>query len=302
MSEQEAKQALENILDQVQIGSDDCIMLGIDMSGLPLPNYPAELTKAAFREREKKWCAFILDTLLEKIGAGGTLLVPTYTYKCGKAGSIFYSEQTESEVGPFTEFFRTKHGVIRSLHPIFSISGIGNYAQAILQDTGGSAFGSVSPFARFEEYKVKFLCLGVEIKNAITYVHHLEQCYGSPHRYNKRFDVKVYENGNCIKKEWNAYVGYRGINYESDISSLQHGLDTAGLLIKTEWKGKQSHVATIDDVNKIGYALLKNNSYAFVNREMQLQFDDSFPSNLEDNDVSKLVVTAKGISDQQNNN
>jgi aminoglycoside 3-N-acetyltransferase len=292
LTEQEANHILEDILDGLGICQGDCLMLGIDMSRLPLPAYKAELTREAFREREKKWCRFVLEVILNRIGKNGTLLVPTYSYSCSKIGSIFILESTASEVGPFTEFFRSKQDVIRSLHPIFSVSGIGKAAKSILHSIGGPAFGATSPFARFEEHEVKFLCLGVELRNSITYIHHLEQCFGCTHRYNKIFDTTVYQNSVKIEGEWSAYVAYRGINFESNISSLQTSLDNEGVLIKTEWNGNHNHVAGINDVNRVGYELLKENSFAFVNRHLKMQFDDSFSSNQRNLNVSKLVVTA----------
>lgn len=293
LTESEAGHEMNSLLDALGIQRGDCVMIGIDMSKLPLPSYKAALNKDAFRERERKWFEFVLNRLLQRLGDEGTILVPSYSYSCGKAGSVFDNNSTKSEVGPFTEFFRTYQGVTRSLHPIFSVSGMGKFASHILTQTGRSGFGSGSPFERFRQYQVKFLCLGVEIKNSITYIHHLEQCYGSPHRYHKRFDVQVFDNGVKQDGEWYAYVGYRGIDYESDISSLQQELEKAGALTAVMWNGAPSHVATIADVDSVGYGLLRKNAYSFVQKNLNLHFDDSREINRETKGISELVVTDK---------
>src|SRR5438046_1658456 len=108
-----ARAAVEDILDRLRVKAGDRIMLGIDMGKLPLPSYPAALTREALRERERKWCRFVLDRLLDHLGPGGTLLVPSYSYTCGKPGSTFVLESTPSEVGPFTEFVRDQPQTVR---------------------------------------------------------------------------------------------------------------------------------------------------------------------------------------------
>jgi len=291
LSEAEANKELNDILDHLMINSGDSVMLGIDMGKIPLPFYRASLSKEAFREREQKWCQFVFNTLLERLGENGTLLVPTYTYSCGKPGSIFDSNTTRSEIGPFTEYFRKQPRVIRSLHPLFSIAGIGKYSHEILKNTGSSAFAMGSPFSRFIDYDIKFLCLGVEIRNSITYVHHLEQYNGGWHRYNKRFDCEVFDKNIKINREWSAFVAFRGIDYTSDMSSLQIGLKAEQSLFETKWKGNFNHMALVKDVNKVGYDLLMKNSLAFVNRNMLFSFDDSESFNPQAEDTGRLVVT-----------
>jgi len=295
--ESEARSTLEGILDKLGIKSGDRIMLGIDMSKLPLPSYEAALSIESFREREQKWCQFVFDILLNHVGSSGTIIVPTFTYSCGKPDSVFNAEFTPSENGPFTEFFRTQPDAVRSLHPIFSLTGIGQDAEKILGRVGRSAFGSMSPYSRFAANNVKFLCLGVELKNSITYIHHLEQSYGCPHRYNKSFDTTVICNGKKIKLEWYAFVGYRGLNYTSDIASLQDGLKNAGCLVKEEWEECPNHLVEISDVDRIGYELLTNNSCAFTSRRLKFSFDEVVDNGLEKgNNSSTLLISVAELN------
>jgi aminoglycoside 3-N-acetyltransferase len=292
LTEIEARAALEGILDRLGVQAGDRIMLGIDMGRLPLPAYTAALSREAFRERERKWCQFVLDVLTGRLGASGTLLAPSFTYSCSKPGSIFVAASTPSENGPFTEFFRSQSQAVRSLHPIFSVSGIGRDAEAILHNVGRSAFGAMSPFSRFAGHGVRFLCLGVELRNCITYIHHLEQSYGCPHRYNKSFDIQVTADTEKTAGEWYAYVGYRGIDYASDIASLQHALKAKGSLVEAEWNGHPNHLAEIAAVDSVGYELLTKDCSAFVNRRLKLRFDDSASANSNNTEVSSLIVTA----------
>ncbi|MDH4164761.1 MAG: AAC(3) family N-acetyltransferase [Nitrospirota bacterium] len=292
MNEPEARKALDDILDRLGLKSGDRIMLGIDMGRIPLPKYAAELNREAFREREHRWCRFVLNALEARLGSKGTLLVPSFTYSCGKPGSRFVLETTPSENGPFTEFIRIQPHAIRSVHPIFSVSGIGQDANVILQHTGRSAFGSMSPFSRFAEHGIRFLCLGVELRNSITYIHHLEQSYGCPHRFNKTFSTEVYAENSRVPGEWYAYVNYRGFDYASDISDLQQALRDSSDLAEADWNGYPNHLAEVSAVDNLGYALLKKDSSAFVNRKLVFRFDESVTSADKNTTVATLVITA----------
>jgi aminoglycoside 3-N-acetyltransferase len=291
----DAIESLKTILNELNICSGDCIMLGIDMSNIPLPSYKAELNINSFREREDKWHSFILKSLIEQIGTFGTLLVPTYTYSYTKPGSIYYSNDAKSEVGSFTEYFRKQPKVIRSLHPIFSIAGIGKYAKDILTLNSTNAFGIGSPFSRFEEYNVKFLCLGVELKKPLTFVHHLEQNFGVYHRFNKRFEVEVYENNHKVEGDWTALVAYRGIEYKSDLTSLQVELINTNKLKENIWNGNYNHMAEVKDIIISGYKLLMKDSLSFVNRNFKFNFDDNTTFNKTIIDQSHLIITVKDI-------
>lgn len=275
MTEVEAKTSLEDILNRLGVNAGDRIMLGIDMGKLPLPKYFAELSREAFREREQKWCRFVLDILLSRLTPSGTLLVPTFTYSCAKPRSVYVAESTPSENGPFTEFFRNQPQAIRSLHPIFSLSGIGRDAEALLGNVGRSAFGVLSPFSRFSKFNVKFLCLGVEFRNPITYIHHMEQSYGCPHRYHKSFDIEVFSRGERSPGEWYAYMAYQDIGYSSDISSLQQALKADGYLAEADWKGRVNHLVEVAAVDIVGYKLLNRDACSFLDRSLKFRFEDS---------------------------
>lgn len=293
MTESEARAALEDILDRLGVKAGDRIMLGIDMGKIPLPTYTAALSREAFREREGKWCQFVLDVLLERLTPSGTLLVPAFTYSCTKPGSVFVAESTPSENGPFTEYFRSQPQAVRSLHPVFSLAGMGRDAEALLGHVGRSAFGAMSPFSRFTSYGIKFLCLGVELRNPITYIHHMEQSYGCPHRYNKSFEIEVFANGEKVSGEWHAYMAYRGIDYSSDIAGLQQALKAKGHLAEADWNGCPNHLAGVVAVDSVGYELLTRDACAFVNRRLKFHFDDSAVANAENLDVCFLNVAVR---------
>ena len=211
MTEAEARDQLRNILAALEVRRGGTVYLGIDMGHVPLPCYSAELTRDTIRAREEKWCAFVLRVLREALGPEGTLLVATFTYSYAGQGVPFVLEESPSEVGPFTEYFRRQPDTIRSLHPLHSISGVGRHAHAILDNVGKAEYGAMSPYARLGEYDTKLLCLGAALAASITYVHHLEQTYGINHRYTKAIDTPVYRNGERVPGPWLCFMRYLGV-------------------------------------------------------------------------------------------
>ncbi len=118
----------------------------------------------------------------------------TYGYSCGNPEIPFMVEETRSEIGSFTSCVRQQPQTTRSMHPIFSEVGFGSSAGDILTNAGGAEFGP-SPFGRLAGLDAHFVCLGAPFHLSITYLHHLEQCYGCNHRYHKIFTTTVIKEG-----------------------------------------------------------------------------------------------------------
>lgn len=275
LSEAEAATALADILSELRISRDNVVYLGCDMSRLPLPNYDAALNRDAIRQRETRWCQFLLQGLMNVLGPSGTLLVPTFTYGYAAKKELYHHETTASETGPFTEFVRRHPGAIRSLHPIHSIAGIGRYASEILDNVGHAAYGAMSAFGRLSRYDTKFLCLGTTIGNSLTYVHHLEQIYGASHRYNKVFQTPVYRQGSEVPGPWLAYVRYLGVALKPEIANIEVELRAAGSLRESAINDLPNQCADVADVDRIGLAMLARDSCAFLPKPVRVFLDES---------------------------
>jgi len=275
MTEVEAEQKLHSILDTLDIHRGDLVYLGVDMGGVILPAYPAELNGQAIRGREKGWCEFLLSSLITYLGPEGTILAPAFTYSCSAPGSIFIVEDTPAEVGPFTSFLSLHPLARRSSHPLFSVSGIGPLTQKILDDTGKAAFGARSVFGRLNDYDCKFLCLGTSIGTSLTYIHHLEQTYGCNGRYNKMFHTKVMRNLEEVPGPWLAYVGYHSIVHAPQCETIEKQLRQAGVLKETYFKSRPYQSVNIRDVNQVGYSMLEANQCAFRAYDTEVILDET---------------------------
>lgn len=275
MTEVEASQALRSLLDELCVASGETIYLGLDMARLPLPSWSAALNRDAIRAREDRWCAFLFKHIKETLGPRGTLLVGTFSYSCSNPAIPFVAEETRSEIGPFTNWLRQQPQSIRSLHPIFSVAGSGHYARDILTNTGGAAFGACSPFGRLTAHETRFVNLGIPFRQSLTYVHHLEQCYGCNHRYHKAFSGAVFQNGRKVDREFLGYMRWRGIDAGVDVGPLEDALKKAGLLREVSRPRLFGQSALAIDIDHIGYQMLTEDSRAFSSPKIRVDLDDA---------------------------
>ena len=275
MTEAESAQAFDTLLDRLGVIQGEVVYLGLDMGKLPLPHWPAELNRNAIQARNERWCEFVLERVMGKLGPEGTLLVGAFSYSCSDPANPFSVEETPSEIGPFTNWVRRKLGAVRSVHPVFSVAGLGKHAASILEDTGGSAFGPNSPFGRLAAKKTRFVNLGLPLRLTLTHVHHLEQCHGCNHRYNKVFQTKVYKQGGLVDRKFMGYMRWRGVDSGVNLKPLEEGLKEAGLLREVECFGTLGQSALCTDVERIGYAMLAQDSCVFSTNEVRIHLDDS---------------------------
>jgi aminoglycoside 3-N-acetyltransferase len=275
MTEVEASKALKWLLDELGVTRGETIYLAIDMARLPLPQWPVALNRNAIRDREDRWCAFLFEHVMEALGPHGTLLVGTFSYSCSNPESPFVVEETRSEIGPFTNWVRQQSQSIRSLHPIFSVAGIGPTAADILTNTGGAAFGPCSPFGRLASHGARFVNLGVSFRQSLTYVHHLEQCYGCNHRYHKTFSGAVFQDGRRVEREFLGYMRWRGVDAGVDIGPMEEALKKAGLMREVSLPHLFGQSARASDIDQIGYQMLIGDSRAFSAPNIRVNLDDS---------------------------
>jgi aminoglycoside 3-N-acetyltransferase len=268
-----ARRAWSAGLHAVGVRSGQVAVLGVDMGKLPLPRYPARLERDDIRRRSQLWCAFVLECLLEHLGANGTVVVPTFTYSCAAGGSYVH-ESTPSEVGPFSEYVRCLPGAHRSIHPLFSQAAFGRHAADIMDNVGKSAFGPASPYARLSRYDTIFLCLGASFGSSVTYLHHLEHCYGCNHRYHKVLESEVVCRGQRQLGPWLAYLRFRGTDATPDLTRAERRLRLEGVLREAEVGKGKFQAAYLPDVDRVCYAMLAEDPCAFVRRPVIYRLDE----------------------------
>lgn len=143
-----------------------------------------------------------LNALRKIIGKKGNIFVPTATLNFCNTNKIFDLKDTPShQMGIFSEFVRKQKKSIRSLHPFWSISGIGVHAKNYLSNISPHSHGSGSVWEKFVNKNVIGVNIGIEPKHAVPIIHYIETLVGVPYRYNKEFIQKI-DKKKKIKKKY----------------------------------------------------------------------------------------------------
>jgi aminoglycoside 3-N-acetyltransferase len=129
-----------------------------------------------------------VDTLRE-IATDRPLWMPAFNYRF-PGTRLFDAKKDPSEVGPLSEYFRSKVATWRTPVPIFSVSGTGDEPRIDLSRTL-DPFDEASTFGQLVDKKGTLLFYGARLMTA-TIIHFVERQSGGPlYRYDKVFNGRV---------------------------------------------------------------------------------------------------------------
>ncbi|GFI15507.1 SPBc2 prophage-derived aminoglycoside N(3')-acetyltransferase-like protein YokD [Lachnospiraceae bacterium] len=133
----------------------------------------------------------IISVLKYVIGTEGTLLMPAFSYSFCK-GEDYNVQNTPSDVGILTEFFRKMSDVYRTKHPIFSFAVCGKRAEEFLS-LPISSFNESSVYGHMILGNDKLIFLGAPV--GYTFYYAAEEYVQVSHRFYKNFEGNII-NGN----------------------------------------------------------------------------------------------------------
>lgn len=145
-----------------------------------------QLVFACKKGGEKLDANAFLDTLLEKIGPDGTLMIPAFNWDFCR-GVPFDVRTAKSHVGVLGDIAATRPDFVRTCHPLYSFAVRGKHAQALLNASAQTCFGTDSPFAFMHRHDAQALVVGLSPTAGTTFVHYVEECMHVPYRYEKTF-------------------------------------------------------------------------------------------------------------------
>lgn len=148
----------------------------------------------------------VVQGFLHAIGPDGTLLMPALTWAL-RPPQAFDVRSTPSIVGAIPEYFRTREGTSRSLHPTHSVCAIGRRTHELLGDHGRDCTpcGMHSPFRKVAETNGKLVMLGCGL-NPNTTMHALEEVVGPPYLYGPECLFTIRDGqGNTYQKEYKTH-------------------------------------------------------------------------------------------------
>lgn len=154
----------------------------------------------------------IIGALRDALGPTGTLLMPALTY-LQEPPLLHDARHTPTCVGFLTEYFRTRHGTLRSLHPTHSVCGVGAQAEAMLRDhvQDRTPCGPCSPFNRLIERGGKILMLGCGLRPNTT-MHAVEEYVVPPYLFGPERVYTITDlTGRVFRKAYvtHNFAGYR---------------------------------------------------------------------------------------------
>lgn len=203
--------------------------------------------------------AFI-EAFLQVIGLNGNIIVPTFTYSfCNN--EIYNPETSASKVGIFSEYFRKMPGVLRSLHPIFSVAAIGP-KKKYFTEVSKSSFGENSIFHKVHKQNVKLVFLGETFD--ITFMHYIEQKIGVPYRFMKFFSGKIALKGEIFKDTCDYYVKYLNKNIKYDLEKIATYFDMEGVLTTVEIGYSKIRVVEAVDAARVIEQFLKKDIFSLL--------------------------------------
>jgi aminoglycoside 3-N-acetyltransferase len=131
--------------------------------------------------------------LLAALGPAGTLLMPALSYETVHSRQpVFDVARTPSCVGGLTEYFRTRPGTLRSVHPTHSVCGLGPRVEELLSghQSDATPCGPRSPFSRLPRVGGQVLFLGCGMRPN-TSMHAIEEHVEPPYLFAGPFDFQV---------------------------------------------------------------------------------------------------------------
>jgi len=165
----------------------------------------------------------VLDSLLDAVGASGTILLPLFNFDFAK-GIPFDIRRTPSRMGSLTEAGRLHPDAVRTGHPIYSFAAIGARAERFRGLNNFSGYGEGSPFAILRELDGKIAVLDLPDQDSMTFYHHIEEMHEVPYRYHKTFSGEYTDQGGMT------------------------GVRTYGLFVRDLENGVLTHVAPMGEL------------------------------------------------------
>jgi aminoglycoside N3'-acetyltransferase len=198
-----SKRDLTHVLNTVGIEPNDTLMVHSRLFLL------GQLNKTIDKEN---FVTPFIETLMEAVGPGGTVIYPTFTTKNFFANGYFSVRETKSETGILSEEVRKRCDSLRTPHPVYSVAVMGMNKERFLNSDVKKCFGKDSFFDLLHKEnlgsgRIKFLTIGIVCPpKAITYVHHIEKEMTVPYRYNKIVEGVMLDAGKAIPIEVEMFV------------------------------------------------------------------------------------------------
>jgi len=211
----------------------------------------------------------VIRALLEALGPEGTLMFPALSYSTVHAGNpVFDQRNTPSCVGYLPEYFRTRPGTLRSLHPTHSVCAVGAGAREMLADheLDDTPCGEHSPFRKLLHVKGQLLMLGCGLRPN-TSMHAIEELSRPPYMFGPRITYRIIPENRppFDMKVVRHRFEYNGVSYAQRYDRLGPLLDASkGELKKGRVAKARCHLIEVEAMWRKADATLRKHPFYFV--------------------------------------
>lgn len=270
---------LKKNLIEIKIKKKDTVYLGINL-GQTIQSYRKEFFKNNSLDNVRRKCShLILQSIKDRIGPEGTIICPTFSFDFMKT-KFFNIQKSKSSLGYFENFFLNQRNVLRTKHPINSISILGKNKK-IAYPCGNFSFGENSPFSNFINYNVKFLNIGIKLKDTCTYIHHIEHLNGINHRFYKPTRGKIIDKGKSKTDTYYNPVRFMTLKSSKAEYKIEKYLKKKFLIKEVKNKIYCSSV-NVSDIHHLGLKILQKNPSYFMSKSVNVFIDNKDKLNFKE--------------------
>lgn len=159
----------------------------------------------------------LYNSLMDILGAEGTLCVPAFFYEYARLGTPFDIKLSpvSDGLGMFSKYIASLPNSKRSPMPVTSVAAVGKNAEYICEISNRHGYGEDSAWDRMYKLNTKIISLG--FLGGLTFTNYIEHMAGMPYLYSKIFRTPVYNNGEKIYDYTFSSVRYVDLDVEWDL-------------------------------------------------------------------------------------
>ena len=251
---------LLNLVDYLDVVKNDTILL--TSNTLPI------LTK--YKKIDKNYFNKFIDTFIKKIGPGGTLLLPTFSWDfCKGLGFDYYN--TNPETGSLSKIVLKRKDFVRTRHPIYSFAVTGKYKNQLYKIDTKSGWSKNSVFDFLYKKNAKNLFIGLDYKNGFTFDHYIEEKNKVSYRFFKTFSGKYISKNKKEKiKKYKMFVRNPELNGKTEINNkLDDIMLKNGCYKKYEFNKIEIGIISLKKAGDIMDKDIKNNGKLIYSKNLK---------------------------------
>jgi aminoglycoside 3-N-acetyltransferase len=202
-----------------------------------------------------------MEVLYDALGAQSSIVMPAFTFK--NMDNIWRSNDSRSQMGALTEYFRRHVAEGRSCHPLHSVCYSGPISSDVAPLMSLSSFGDNSVFEFLVNNEAINLSLGTDFVGGASYLHLAEEQESIFYRAFVSLDLEVYDADNRLINDKFKYFARScddlGIEYKNEWAGLENALQDSGLLRVNNDLSAPIRVSPMLECIKFFSSILKNN-------------------------------------------